>query len=285
MNYLWIILKETWRAVSFRPWSIIGSVITVFLAAAIAGAIAVTLLNSYGVIESIRMQTTVDVYLSPDIDSLGRESVRQALASNKDILGIAYISKDMAMFRMRQLFGPEMIRGLGANPLPESYEISLDPEILESNRFQELIDSIGSIPGVDDIGYVPDAAARLNTLFRVINIFGLSLWFLVIIACSYIIASTINVLVARRHATFYIMRLVGARAIFVRTPYLLVGFMISIIGFSMAVIMLNLGINYFSGHIVKIDFLTTLESICFIGGGGVIGLFGSNLALRKYGEL
>jgi len=285
MNYLLIIFRETWRALTFRPWSIVGSIITVVLASTIAGAIAVTLLNSYGVIESIKMQATVDVYLSPDIDSLGRESVRQALASNKYVLGIAHVTKDMAMFRMRELFGPEMIRGLGANPLPESYEISLDPAILDSDLLPGLLDSIGSIPGVDDIGHVPDAVARLKTLFRTVNIFGYCLWFLVIISCSYIIASTISVLVARRHATFYVMRLVGARAIFVRTPYLFVGFIISIIGFSISLIMLRLGVDYLSSHVVKIAFLNTLEAACFVGGGGVIGLLGGNLALRRYIEI
>jgi cell division transport system permease protein len=236
-------------------------------------------------VDKLRSQAALEVYLKVDIDSLSREKLQDNLIANQYILKVNHITKDMALYRLRDTFGAEMVRGLSSNPLPESYELTLEPAVYEGNAYQGLVDSLKKIPGVDDVGYVPGVIKRLKMIFRVVSILGLVLGALVILACGFIVGNTIGVAVAGRHLTFYVMRLVGAKSAFVRAPYLMMGFLIGIIGVCLAVFALKIGAENFSRFVIPLIFLENVETISFIIGGGLIGLLGSHLALKKYMEI
>jgi cell division transport system permease protein len=277
-----IYLRETARAITDKFWSFAGSTLTVFLAALLAGSFALVVKNTGIMIEKIKSQASVEIYLKPDIDSLARERLHDLLVANKYVLGANYISKDKALYRLRDIFGVEMVRGISSNPLPESFELTLDADVYEGTAYQKLVDSLRVLPGVDDVGYVPGVVARLKLMFRVISILGMAIGIMVILACGFIIGNTVGVAVANRHITFYVMRLVGAKSIFVRFPYLLVGLFIGLIGTSLSIIALQIGVRYLARLTISISFMDFREIGCFIMAGGIIGLMGSHLALRKY---
>jgi len=122
----------------------------------------------------------------------------------------------------------------------------------------------------------------LKTLFKVVAIAGLALGLLVTLATGFIVGNTIHVKIAERRQTFYIMRLVGAGNGFIHAPYLLLGTLIGLIGSSFSIIILKLATAYFSAQVIQIAFLNTTESACFIIAGGVIGLAGSHIALKRF---
>ena len=285
MRIIYIYIREAIRAITSRSWSFAGSVLTVFLAALMAGSFALLIKNTSIAVDKLKSQASVEVYLKADIDSLSRDYLRGHLVANKAILGIKYISKEMALDRLKETFGADMVRGISSNPLPASFELTVEPVVYEGNFYQRLVDSLRVLPGVDDVGYVPQAVSRLKSIFTIISILGLVIGILVILACGFIIGNTIGVSVANRHLTFYVMRLVGASSSFVRFPYLFMGLLIGLIGTILSILVLQIGADSLSGTIVPVVFLDSTEIRSFIIIGGIIGLLGSHLALRKYIDL
>jgi cell division transport system permease protein len=285
MRFIFIFIRETIRAITSKYWSFIGSVLTVFLASLLAASFALIIKNTGLAVEKLKAQASIEVYLKADIDSLTQEYLHGNLVANKAILNVKYISKDMALERLKVTFGEDMLSGIVGNPLPASYELTLEPLVYDGDYYQRLVDSIKALPGVDDVGYVPAAVAKLKNVFTIVAVLGFFIGILVILACGFIIGNTIGVSVANRHLTFYVMRLVGASNSFVRIPYLLMGLLIGLIGTVLAMLVLQIGANSFSGTIIPIVSLDSTEVWSFIIAGSLIGLMGSHLALHRYIDL
>ncbi len=282
MNYFFSSMREATRAVGHQYGAFLGSVLTVFLAMLVAGSFALIIKNTNIALEKLRNEAIVEVYLDTDIDSLGRESLRDEIVASRFVLGVKFISREAALYRLRETFGPEMVAGLKTNPLPESFEISLDPDVFEQENFNSLIEELAKLDGVDDIGYVPTVITKLKTLFNLLTLLGLLMGLLVALATGFIVGNTIHVKIADRRQTFYIMRLVGASTNFIRAPYLMIGTLIGLFGSSMAILFAWLAQLYFSGYIIQTEFLTTIELVCFITSGGLFGFIGSYFALKRF---
>lgn len=284
MTFIFLTFRESLRAISHRFVFFMGSVLTVFLATLIAGCFALVTKNIDASIDKLKSEASLEIYLESDTDSLTREKLQDLLVANEYILQIKFITKDMALYKLRETFGPEMIAGLKTNPLPESYEVTLDPSVYERDNFERLVDSLYTLAGVEDIGYVPAIISRLKTIFRLVTVLGLMVGVLVIVATGFIVGNTISVTIAERRLTFYVMRLVGASERFIRSPYLLMGFLIGLLGSLLSVGVLKVGTIYFSNHVISVHYLSTIETLSFIFGCGIIGLLGGHITLKRYSE-
>lgn len=282
MSYFYTATREAWRGIFHGFGAFVGSVLTVFLAMLVAGSFALVIKNVGNGLEKLKGEAMVEVYIKEDVDSAGVEALKVKLVGNKHILQLKYISKETALFRLRQTFGPEMVAGLETNPLPRSFEITLEPEIYDKRNFEALIDSLSGLPGVEDIGYVPEVVARLKTVFQLVTALGIAMGLLVALATGFIVGNTIHVKIADRRQTFYIMRLVGGSNSFIRLPYLFIGSLIGGLAGGLAIIGLKLGQIYFTHYVVSADFLSTVETICFIAAGILLGFTGSHLALKRF---
>jgi len=282
LSYLFTALREAYRAISYQVGSFWGSVLTVFLAMLVAGSFALIIKNTYIGLEKLKDEAMVEVYLENDVDSLGREQLRDQIVASEFVMSAKYISREAALYRLRQTFGAAMVAGLKSNPLPESFELSLNQEVYDDNNFNLLVKYLSDLAGVEDIGYVPKVISKLKTLFNILTILGLIMGLLVALATAFIVSNTIHVKISDRRQTFYIMRLVGAGPAFIRTPYLMIGTLIGLFGTGLAIVFTLLAFLYFSRFIEQVEYLTTLETACFIVAGGLFGLTGSHLALKKF---
>jgi cell division transport system permease protein len=284
LTFIFLTFRESLRAISHRFVFFMGSVLTVFLATLIAGCFALVTKNIDASIDKLKSEASLEIYLKSDTDSLTREKLQDLLVANEYILQIKFITKDMALYKLRETFGPEMITGLKTNPLPESYEVTLDPSVYEKDNFERLVDSLYTLVGVEDIGYVPAIISRLKTIFRLVTVLGLMMGLLVIVATGFIVGNTIGVTIAERRLTFYVMRLVGASESFIRSPYLLMGFLIGLSGSLLSIGVLKVGTIYFSNHVISVAYLNTIETVSFVVGCGIIGLLGGHVTLKNYYE-
>lgn len=285
MRNLIITLREIRRAVFHRFGTFLGSVLTVFLATLVAGSFAQIIKNMSIALDKLKEEASVEVYLNNDIDSLTQAGLQDKLVADRFVTNIKFISKDRALYRLREAFGQQMVAGLKTNPLPASFEITLDTKVYEGDNFQALVDSLQQMPGVEDVGYVPSAIPKLKMIFKIMTFLGLLMGLLVALATGFIIGNAIHVKIAERRNTFYIMRLVGAGSGFIRAPYLVTGTLIGLIGSALSMAVLKLAAMLFARIIVPVSFFDTVEIACFIAASGVIGFAGSHLALKRYLEI
>ena len=126
-----------------------------------------------------------------------------------------------------------MLESLGKEPIPESLELSLRPELLNSRKAIEVGESLKQLPAVGDV--VVDQQ-RLESLQKSASLLRQALGtlgVLLLVAAGFSTGNVIRMSILAREEEIGTMRLVGATENFIRTPLLLegafLGFMASLL--------------------------------------------------------
>ncbi len=115
-----------------------------------------------------------------------------------------------------------MLQTLG-EPIPETLELSLRPDLLTAHRALEVGDSLRSLPGVGDVVVDQERLAGLQRTARLLRSALSSLGALLLVAAGFSTGNVIRMSILGREEEIAIMRLVGASEGFIRTPLLVEG--------------------------------------------------------------
>ena len=114
-----------------------------------------------------------------------------------------------------------------------------------------------------------------------------------ILVTAFLISNTIKLTIFSRRNEIEIMRLVGTRNIVIRQPFIIEGFILGVIGSIIPIIITVYGYiifydhfdGYLFSHMVELLNPTALiwkVSLIIMIIGGIVGMFGSSRAVRKY---
>ena len=187
---------------------------------------------------------------------------------------------------------PDLARVWTENDLPASLRIKL----FDANQAEEVADRIEGAPGVDEVRFGGDIIKRLLQVNALLRTVTLAMSVILMIAAAGLIANTIRLAIYARRDEIGIMKLVGATNWFIRIPFMLEGLFAALVGAAVAVVVV-LGGNWlllsrlpeaFPFLAPVLDFssgeLLTVAGL-LVGVGGLVGLAGSSLALRRFLEV
>jgi len=148
----------------------------------------------------------------------------------------ARLQRDPRFVKVRRISSPEatkrfldtsreaglMLKSLG-EPIPETLELSLRPDLLAARRALEVGESLRSLPGVGDVVVDQERLASLQKSARLLRSALSALGALLLLAAGFSTGNVIRMSVLNREEEIAIMRLVGATESFIRTPLLVEG--------------------------------------------------------------
>jgi cell division transport system permease protein len=188
----------------------------------------------------------------------------------------------MALQRMQEKFGPDMLQGLDENPLPASFVLKVDKSIFEPQAAEILVKKLRSYPEVDDVVFAAEILNRLSRIMKSIEIIGLALSCLVALAAIFIVGNTVRLVISDRRKTVEIMQMVGATRSYILMPFVSFGGFIGLTGAAASMAALSWTVRFISGHITNLVFLDPLEIVVFIVAGLVLGMVGAIVATLRY---
>ncbi|MCR4604924.1 MAG: permease-like cell division protein FtsX [Eubacterium sp.] len=252
--------------------------------------------NFEHIIQQTETSVGVTVFFNEGIGNETITTIGDAIKARPEVDHIEFVSAEQAWERFkRENFkdSPELIDSFGTdNPLKDSasYEIYLK-NIAGQNSLVEYIETISGVRSVRRSDEIANNLTRINRLVSIVSITLISILILVSI---FLIHSAIATGITVRKREIYIMRLMGASDSFVRTPFMVEGITIGILGAVIPLIILYFAYDAVVGYISRnfaffADeswFLTRskvfmiLVPIAF-GIGIGIGFLGSFLTVRK----
>ncbi|MDR3672340.1 MAG: hypothetical protein P4L36_15945 [Holophaga sp.] len=128
-----------------------------------------------------------------------------------------------------------MLKSLG-EPIPETLELSLRPDLLVNHRAMEVGDSLRGLPGVGDVVVDQERLANLQKTARMLRSALSALGALLLVAAGFSTGNVIRMSVLAREEEIAIMRLVGATESFIRTPLLVEGAVLGLFASILAVL-------------------------------------------------
>jgi cell division transport system permease protein len=285
-----VMLRSAWQGL--RSTGLMGGVAVATIATALfmLGAFALVVVNMEGLLDDFGRELQVTAYLEEGIEVDAAEELARRVETVEGVDFVTRVGKDEALERFRSMAGgAALLEGLEGNPLPASLSIFLRPEHRTPEGLEILRASLDGLPGVEELAHGQDwvdGYARLAALLRVV---GYALGVVLSLATLLIVANTIRLGLYARRDEIDILELVGASRLFVRTPFLLEGFVQGALGgcvaaaflalaFGVLVPELRYGLAFFLGNAAP-RFFDVGELLRLVMGGAGLGLGGAAVAL------
>jgi len=197
-------------------------------------------LNLAALMGSLQSEIKILLYLREGISATERDQIKEKVQVEPGISEVRYISKEQALedFK-RSLEGTELLlRGLGENPLPASFELTVDRIYWSSEAMARLVERLKSIKGVEEIQYGREWVENIEGWLRLFRIGALGIGSLLAFAVVAIIANTIQLTLSLRRDEVEILRLIGATRGFIGVPFILEGALIGFLASGLALLLL-----------------------------------------------
>ncbi len=222
------------------------------------------------------------------------EEIGQMIAARVEVSDVVFVSDDEAWASFGEsLYGEGYQDGYTENPLEgwDSYQVFLNDVSMQST----LVSWLESIPEVRKVNYSAVTANTLSGVNLLIAYVSVGIIIVLLAVSIFLISNTVSVGIAVRKEEISIMKYIGATDFFVRSPFVLEGMIIGLIGAAIPLGAIYSLYNYALSYVLErftmlssfLNFLSVKEifniltPVSLIVGVG-IGFMGSISTVRKH---
>jgi cell division transport system permease protein len=241
------------------------------------GLVAINFRQFFGQVEE-RVEVEAFLHDSASVETLA--AAAGLIAGYPEVQRATPVTREEALERARRDMG-EFRDVYDAAFLPTSVLVRLKEGHRDPTSVQRVAERVRQLGYVEDVRYGEDFVKQLFGIRNVATYTGIVLGTAFAAVAIIIIASTIRITVMARAREISIMRYVGATDGFVRGPFLLEGLATGVAGGSFALLLLWAAFLLIE-RFLDIVFLPQPLAGAGVAFGGVIGLLGSALAVRRY---
>jgi cell division transport system permease protein len=266
---------------------------TISMAMLIVGFFLVVFLNLQAAVGAMGERLEISVYLKNVLTPQEQDYIFTRLKAEPGVKKAVFLPKAGAMELLKkELKGQEpLMEGLVENPLPDSYEITVDAKYADAAKMEALTKKIGKLYGVEDVSYGRQGVEVLDRLLKLVTYGGITLAVLLGITVVFIISNSVRLALYSRGQEIELMQWIGATRWFITGPFLVEGMLVAVLGTSLAVGILGGLFHALPREIVLflsgpggLDFLPTTVIAYMIGGGGALGFAGGLVSVNKFLE-
>jgi cell division transport system permease protein len=175
------------------------------------------------------------------------------------------------------------------NPLQDTFLI----KVIQIEKIKETAAALSALDKVSVVKYGEGMVEKLVFIFSVIEKGTAGLVIGLLIVTAFLIANTIKITIFSRQTEISIMRLVGASNLAIRLPYIIEGLFLGVLGSVIPIIITIYGYTIFYGYFEGQLFSPLIRlvspypfiyiiSLCLLGIGMVVGMWGSARAVRRH---
>lgn len=290
-------LKQGFKNI-VRNWMFsLASIVTMAACIFIFGIFYSIVTNVNHMVKGVESDVSMTVFFEKDVGDAVIDDVGRRIQERPEVSEINFVSAEEAWEGFQeQYFGDSKEAAEGFqddNPLANSasYEVYVD----QIEKQNDLVSYIESLEGVREVRHSESAVRTLGTFNRLIATISIAIIAILLVVAVFLISNTISTGITIRREEIGIMKLIGATDLFVRTPFLMEGIILGLIGaaipLGMLFVMYNQVIAYTLEKFQVLDgilqfvpvgeIFRTLLPVGLILGMG-IGFFGSLFTTRKH---
>lgn len=296
MRRLFYLLREAWANMRANRTTTVVAILTTAFTLSCVGIFLLLYVNLRSAAGWLQDDIKIMVYLE---DQLTRDSMAELdgrLKADRMVAATVFISKEQALAEFRAQFPEDshLLEGLGQNPLPASFVVTLAPQFRSPDAVKRWTERVRTMAGVAKIDYNQEWIDALAGLIHYIELIAIGVGVILSAAAVTIIGNTIRLTLFSRREEVEILRLIGATRWFIRIPYLLEGAVLGACGSALSLLILKGGFELFrqqigtTGRLSGIEHMITFFplSVCLalvlVGVG--LGFAGSFVSLRRFGD-
>jgi len=296
MRTVFYLLRAAWANIWTNRTTTMVAILTTAFTLACVGIFLLLYVNLRAAAGWLQEDIKIMVYLDDQAATTTIKQIEQQLQDDRAVAAQQFISKEQALGEFKAQFPSEshLLEGLGQNPLPASYVVTLSPLFRSPDAVKRWAERVGRLTGVAKVDYNQDWIDALSMVIRSIEVVAIGIGVVLSAAAVTIIANTIRLTLFARRDEIAILRLIGATKAFIRIPYLLEGAVLGGLGSAVSLAMLKVLYELFKQQMRMTGRFSGLEqlimffplTICLVlvAVGVGLGCAGSFVSLRRFDE-
>lgn len=178
---------------------------------------------------------------------------------------IRFTSRDDAYNRLSTQLGDnvDVLDDLDPSFLPPSIEVYPKKSLSSLAQIKRFSEYLSTLPGAIKVQYGQEWIERFNYFTKLLRIIVLLSGALLILTTTFMVAYTIRLAVVARQAELEILRLLGATNGYIRTPFLIEGFLQGLLGSTLGLLALFFLFRWIELHFSGPGFLQLVEFTFF----------------------
>lgn len=245
-------------------------VLSIFLVLFLLGALGLFVIHSEKISNSFKEDIPMSVYFKDEANDTILKAFETKLKGSAFVKDFAFVSKEDAAKNNKDIVGEDFLEFLGMNPLPNSFDIHLKSEYVETSKIKQIESDIKTNEMVSEVIYDKKLVELANE-----NIKKISFWILVIsgvfgIISMLLINSSLRLSVYSNRFIIKTMQMVGATKSFIRKPFIWRSIRLGLIGSLLAIVALIALTFYVDGLFPKLGIAKDYLSMVIILGGVLI---------------
>jgi len=297
MGRLFFFTREALRALRRSAAPSIAAIVTIVVTVLLLGVLVPILWTTQGKTEDVREQIGLRVFLYDDATNTEIDRLAEEISAIPHVTGTEYVSKAQAKVILKErLEDPDILGELNSNPLPASFNVSLDsPDNLETVR-GDLTPANGAgkpepiSPVIEEVEDSRSEAADIRSVTGAVKIVLFVITALLLTASLMLVGNTIRLSIYARRREVEVMRLVGATNWFIRWPFMIEGLIVGLLGAASAVAILWIGkVTVVDPLAADFALVSNLQTIAFVPLIAVlvacamaVSALGSGITLRRF---
>ena len=241
----------------------------------------------------IRDDFTIVAFVNNKATDEDKENIKKELEKIKNIESIDFISKKDIMIDMKNssdTFNTVMSSwDESENPLDDTYQI----RVKNDEKISKTASKIKKIDKIDKVSYGEGMVDSMISIFKIIKNMLIVIVIALVVVTAFLIVNTIKITIFSRQEEIEIKRLVGASNFSIKQPFVIEGLIIGILGSIIPMIATIYGYSYLytkTGGKIFSQFIRLVKpfpfsiyvSLILLVIGVLVGMYGSNRAVRKY---
>lgn len=286
-------IRDAFKSV-FRNFSLsLASISCITITLIIVAASIVITFNVQNFTKELEKDLTIVIFLNNDTTEEQVTALKNKLEHISNVESLTYQSKSANKEKMRkesQVFNEIMSTWSDdENPLKDTFQVKV-------KNVEEIKDTAKAIEKLDHVSIVRYGEGMVDNLiaaFESAQKLSYGMVIALILVTVFLIINTIKLTIFSRKREISIMRLVGASNFTIKTPFIIEGMVLGVLGSIIPILAVCFGYvalyNHFDGHIYSqmIKLVEPEPFIYMVSGivlviGLIVGMIGSSSAVRKY---
>ncbi len=288
-------LKEGFKGVTRHSAMSISSALSVTITLIIISLFMVFSVNVKQFTKGLEQSVQIAVMIDYDYEAAEQEdAIGLAIKNIPGVKDVTYSSKEDEFQFYLDSFEDEKTKEAfkpfeDDNPMRDAFYVDVE----DGSMLESISNSISSIEGVDAVNFGGSSAVMLMSAMRTVRTGGFIIAVALSILTIFLIQNTIKLTIYARADEIAIMRNVGAKNGFIRSPFVIEGMLIGALGSIIPILCTVYGYRYFyeatGGYVISkmfplmpCDPFVKEVSLAVLLTGILVGLIGSYFSVTKY---
>ena len=294
ISTLWYTFKQGFKNIFRNKIFSLATTATIASCIFLFGLFYCLVINVQYSVKAAQSGVAVTVFFDEGLEDEKIQQIGTQIQSRPEVSEVKFVTSDEAWDSFKEDYLGEYADGYeGDNPLEgsENYEIYLN----DVSKQPELVEWLSTVPGIREVNRSDITAEVLTNVNILISYVSLAIIGILLLVSVFLISNTVAMGIAVRREEIGIMRLIGAKDFVVRSPFVIEGILIGLIGSALPLVAIyylyKLMMEYANANFAVLsdmlkfmsveELFRNLVPISLVLGVG-IGFLGSLITVRRH---